>query len=142
MGTTAVANFVRTYLQLDAAVALDVRQVSGGDIHQSFVVVDAVSGTSLFAKLNDESSAPVLQSEHQALMGFSKFTQLNYPVPLTFLSNDEYACLLMEYHAIGSVDDSCARGLGSMLAAQHRITAPQFGWSIDNFIGLTPQQNN
>jgi protein-ribulosamine 3-kinase len=33
------------------------------------------------------------------------------------------------------------RDLGRMLAKLHRQTGPRFGWSRDNYIGLSPQQN-
>jgi fructosamine-3-kinase len=46
----------------------------------------------------------------------------------------------MEHLALGGPADPVALGEG--LAAMHRISRNQYGWSRDNTIGSTPQQNS
>ena len=49
------------------------------------------------------------------------------------------AYLVLEYLPLVSQGDAAL--LGRQLAQQHRVTAPQFGWTRDNWIGATPQPN-
>ena len=49
------------------------------------------------------------------------------------------AFILLEHLALQRGGDYAA--LGGMLAGLHRHAGPRFGWSRDNYIGLSPQQN-
>jgi fructosamine-3-kinase len=43
---------------------------------------------------------------------------------------------------VADVNDGALQAqLGERLAMQHRVTAPRFGWHLENTIGATPQQN-
>ena len=53
----------------------------------------------------------------------------------------DVAYLVLEWIEFGSKSDDAERSLGRQLAAQHRMTQPQFGWHRDNTIGSTPQPN-
>ncbi len=52
---------------------------------------------------------------------------------------DGKAFILLEHLDLRHGGDYAA--LGRMLAGLHRQTGPRFGWSRDNYIGLSPQQN-
>jgi len=51
------------------------------------------------------------------------------------------AFLALEYLRLAALDQAGGARLGAALAQLHRVTGDSFGWTGDNFIGLTPQHN-
>ncbi|HWA39449.1 MAG TPA: fructosamine kinase family protein [Burkholderiales bacterium] len=69
--------------------------------------------------------------------GLEALRSAGAPVPRVIsLQGDQ---LVLERLDLGAAPDWPA--MGRMLAALHRHTAPRFGWSSDNWIGLAPQAN-
>jgi len=64
---------------------------------------------------------------------------IRVPKVLDLSIKDGKAFILLEHLDLRRGGDYAA--LGRMLAALHRQTGPRFGWSRDNYIGLSPQQN-
>lgn len=54
----------------------------------------------------------------------------------------ERAVLELEYLPLTALDRASGAELGRRLAALHRHGGPRFGWTEDNFIGATPQENS
>lgn len=144
MSAQSIKTVVAEFLGLGDTVDIQVRPVSGGDIHRSFAVnlgSGEQRGNSLFVKSNQRDYAEVLRSEYDALTAMAHLPDCNYPKPL-HLHVDKTACyLLMEYRHIEPLSQSGYASLGKMLASQHRVTSNNFGWPSANFIGLTPQLN-
>jgi len=53
----------------------------------------------------------------------------------------DQAYLVLEFIALGHGGQASQEHLGQQLAGLHRITRPRYGWTRDNTIGATPQQN-
>ena len=122
-----------------------VQQVAGGDIHNSFLVNyygHHDQKHSVFCKVNSLSLKDVLHSEFQSLGFFATQRGLNYPEPIDFICDEKYAYLIMSAHLIVSLEPGNCYLAGAALAQQHKINNQKFGWHVDNFIGLSPQQNN
>jgi fructosamine-3-kinase len=118
-------------LQIDTAEA-----VSGGCIHRCYRVL--IAGKARFLKTNAARHAEGFAAEADGLAALRR-VGLKAPQPLAHGVAGEDAYLLLEYLELGGRSDFGA--LGRMLAAAHRKPGPRFGWSRDNYIGSTPQQN-
>jgi protein-ribulosamine 3-kinase len=64
---------------------------------------------------------------------------IRVPQVLDLGVKDGKAFILLEHLDLRRSGDYAA--LGRMLAELHRQSGPRFGWSRDNYIGLSPQQN-
>ena len=125
---------------------LEVRisSVAGGDTHSNFVAeyVDQTGKQcAVFIKMNVHAHQQVLYSEYCSLLQISRHPTLHYPLPLHYQTDGNYACLILAYHRIKSLDESSGASAGKALAQQHNITANVFGWSAHNHISVTPQCN-
>ena len=115
--------------------------VGGGCINRSFCV-HGTHGT-FFVKLNYASRFAMFQAEAECLAQILETNSVRVPRPLCFDGDEKCAWLVLEYIdlAPGGLDDASAVRLGERLAALHRCTSAQFGWTRDNTIGSTPQIN-
>ena len=110
--------------------------MSGGCIHDCYRVT--IAGAQRFLKLNEERFADAFAAEADGLNAL-RTTGLRAPEPFSHGIAAGKAYLLLEYLDLKQRGDFAA--LGRMLAAAHRKPGPRFGWSRDNYIGSTPQQN-
>jgi len=123
---------LRKQLRIDSAEA-----VSGGCIHRCYRVV--IGGRRRFLKTNSAEYADAFAAEADGLAALRN-AGLRAPEPLAQGVAGGQAYLLLEYLELKGKGDFAA--LGRMLAAAHRAPGPRFGWSRDNYIGATPQQND
>jgi protein-ribulosamine 3-kinase len=80
-------------------------------------------------------------AEAAALRELADANALRVPEVLAQGSSGEFAYLLLEYLEFEPASERSERLLGERLAQLHRVAAGQFGWRIDNTIGVTPQRN-
>ncbi|MGD8843616.1 MAG: fructosamine kinase family protein [Gammaproteobacteria bacterium] len=113
------------------------RSVGGGDINQAYRVES--SQGPFFVKLNDADRLDMFAAEAEGLEELSQAESLRIPRPVIWGVAGGQAFLVLEYLEFGGSGSMAALGEG--LAAQHRVTADEFGWYRDNTIGSTHQPN-
>lgn len=113
------------------------RSVGGGCINQAFRV-DSSEGP-FFVKLNSDDALDMFTAEAEGLEELRQAETLRIPRPLSWGMAGHQAFLVLEHLDMGG--SGSAALLGEGLAAQHRVTADQFGWYRDNTIGSTRQRN-
>ena len=113
--------------------------VGGGCIHES-VALEGPDEVRYFAKLNDERFAPAFEAEADGLIALAG-SGMRVPKPIAQGAVERRAFLVLEFLALGTGADAAHRELGRRLARQHGHRGPHFGWSRDNFLGLTAQPN-
>lgn len=111
--------------------------VGGGSINQTYRV-DSGEGP-FFVKLNGADGLDMFTAEAEGLEELRQAEALRIPRPLSWGVAGHRAFLVLEYLDLGG--SGSAALLGEGLAAQHRVTADQFGWFRDNTIGSTHQRN-
>jgi fructosamine-3-kinase len=109
---------------------------SGGCIHECYRVT--IGAARRFLKTNDATFADAFAAEADGLLAL-RSAGLRAPEPLRHGVAGQRAYLLLEFLELKISADFAA--LGRMLATAHRKPGPRFGWSRDNYIGTTPQQN-
>jgi len=114
----------------------------GGDIHQSYALINSHGVATAFVKANTSAARAVLTSEFESLQLMHEHVPGLYPRPLFLHDLQAPYFLAMSYHALEPVNHSTARDLGALLAAQHKVKHDRFGWPNDNFIGSTQQTNS
>ena len=111
--------------------------VGGGCINQAQRI--EYGDTVYFVKLNTAGQLDMFAAEACGLQELGSSNTLRVPEPVCWGDNGQSAWLVMENLQFGGRGDQAALGKG--LAAMHRITRQQFGWTQDNTIGSTPQSN-
>jgi len=92
-----------------------------------------------FVKLNQATHSAMFSAEAQALKLMAHTRTVRVPLPVCHGTCAGHAYLVLEYLPLqGRADLS---RLARQLAAMHQCSAAQYGWDIDNTIGLTPQTN-
>jgi protein-ribulosamine 3-kinase len=122
---------------------------SGGDTHSSYrlnITTDHHDDQLLFAKVNELSRHKVLQSEYHSLNILNDQYGLNYPQTKLIDHNDEHSFLILSYQDLRSMNEAGQNSefghqLAELVYAQHQITSDTFGWSVNNYIGLSKQLN-
>jgi fructosamine-3-kinase len=137
----AIAAFLRagTGLRFDARHA---EPVHGGSIHRC---VRWPGERDAFVKLAGPESLETYESEAAGLDDLRAAQALRVPQVLAVGVAGEHALLALEWLDLSSDvarESAVQARLGERLAAQHRRTAPRFGWRRDNVIGSTPQPND
>jgi len=120
--------------------ACRVQAVGGGDIHRAWQVESA--GQVFFLKDNTRPLPNIFRREADGLEALRKAaaTAGLVRVPQVLGVGDQF--LALEWIEFGHNDDQrTERDLGAGLAAIHRHSSDDFGWSEDNFIGTLPQEN-
>jgi protein-ribulosamine 3-kinase len=112
--------------------------VGGGDINQAYRL-EGRDGNRYFVKLNDAAKHAMFAAEAAGLRAMADTGAIRVPLPVAEGIAGPLAFLVLEYLEFGGRGD--AGRLGEQLAALHRSTAAQFGFSLDNTIGTTPQPN-
>ncbi|AGA31930.1 fructosamine kinase [Thioalkalivibrio nitratireducens DSM 14787] len=110
----------------------------GGSISQGFVLA-GIDGRRFFVKRNQLRLRPMFEAEAAGLKELARCAELRIPRALGVVAQGSACFLVLEHLELGG--PAHGAGLGRGIAALHRITAPEFGWSMDNFIGSTPQPN-
>lgn len=116
--------------------------VGGGSISDSHLL-ETSRGHAFFLKSHNDSPDGMYFSEAAGLKALAAAIATNATnaicVPTVYSVDDDY--LLLEYFPPVEKTDHYWQDLGTQLAKLHQNTAPQFGFEIDNFCGLTPQPN-
>lgn len=114
-----------------------VRRAYGGSINECFRV-DLPDGRALFVKVSDELE--VFESEAEGLRSLAATHTIRVPHVECVGSLGNAAYLIMEF--IPMTNESDYTALGAALAGLHAHKGEtQFGFHIDNYLGITPQKN-
>ncbi len=111
--------------------------VGGGCVNDAYIITDG--STRYFVKLNHIQHHNMFEAEALGLQAIVDQHTICVPQPICFGEINRQIYLVLEYLDLQARPDPVK--LGRQLAAMHRITAEQFGWSLDNTIGSTPQSN-
>lgn len=108
--------------------------VVGGDVNHAFRIVD--KDKSWFLKLHHGVDQSFFEAEVKGIEELSRAVR----VPEIYQTGtvNEGAYLLMEWIEPGA---GHSEDIGTALAKLHQLTAPQFGFSEDNYLGVLPQKN-
>ena len=117
---------------------LTVDAVGGGDINRAYRVRDG--HRQFFVKTNRQDRLPMFEAEQRGLKDLAASQSLRVPRPLGCGSTESVAFIIMEYIELHGKPD--ASRFAQQLATLHRHTQGQFGYAIDNTIGLTVQPNS
>lgn len=115
------------------------RSVAGGCINRSEVLNG--SGRRYFVKFNSAALLAMFEAEAAGLAEISRSNSVRVPQPICSGTHTDQAYLVLEYLEITNAATGSDELLGRQLAAMHRYTSGQFGWTRDNTIGSTPQIN-
>ena len=96
---------------------------------------------SVFVKVADRQRLPLLEAEAAGLRELASTAALRVPRVLAVGLAGSQAFLALEWIEFRAATSRTEARLGELLAAQHRVTAPRFGWHRDDTIGATPQPN-
>lgn len=111
--------------------------VHGGDISEAFTLGDGAR--TFFVKTQRADRLGMFEAEAEGLAELAAANAVRVPGAIAHGVAAGRAYLVLEYLLLGSRGN--AARLGRQLAAQHRVSAPQFGGPRDNWIGATPQPN-
>lgn len=118
---------------------LAIAPVSGGSIHQAWRIDGG--DARYFVKTGELAVAPMFAAEARGLEAIAAIGVLPTPTFVTLGETETRAFLVLEHLDLAALDTFSGVELGTALARLHRATGDAFGWSDDNFIGTTPQQN-
>jgi len=111
--------------------------MGGGCINEAFQVNDG--SRRYFVKCNGIEHSNMFTTEALALNEMLELSPVRVPEPICAGQYGHQAYLVLEYLDLSGRADSAR--FGKQLAAMHKISTKQFGWSRDNVIGATPQHN-
>lgn len=114
-----------------------VRDLSGGDINRAALLRSG--NTNWFLKYHQAAPDGMFAAEAQALAEIAASGSIRVPSPIAHGVQAGISWLVLEYLELAPA--GAAEQLGERLAALHGITADQYGWVRDNYIGSTPQCN-
>lgn len=115
----------------------DTRAAQGGDISQAFALSDGTR--QFFVKLQPAARRSMFETEAAGLQELAAARAVRVPQVVCQGEADGQAYLVLEHLRLQPHGD--AARLGQLLAQLHRVSAPQFGGPLDNWIGATPQPN-
>jgi len=110
---------------------------SGGDINQAALILSRHS--KWFVKYHHDAPPGMFEAEARALREIDTTGCLRVPRPICWGEDDKTSWLVLEYLELTSRGPATL--LGEQLAALHAVSSKTFGWSQDNYIGSTPQDN-
>jgi fructosamine-3-kinase len=95
----------------------------------------------VFVKVADRERLPLFEAEAAGLRELADAAALRVPSVLAAGVAGSQVFLALEWIEFRAATSRTEARLGELLAAQHCVTAPRFGWHRDNTIGATPQSN-
>ena len=119
--------------------ALSVTPVSGGSIHRAWHLDDGLRH--YFVKTGGIAAAPMFAAEAQGLQTLSAAAVVQTPTFIALGQTGSESFLVLEHIDLKALDNAGSARLGTALAQLHRIRGDSFGWTADNFIGSTLQNN-
>lgn len=117
--------------------------VTGGDINQAYCVEGDINNevVNFFIKFNQKSLLDMFEAEAAGLEEIEQSHAIRVPHVICCGIEANQSFLILENLNLGSSAINAASRLGQQLAAMHKTTSQQFGWSRDNTIGSTRQVN-
>jgi len=121
--------------------------IAGGSINQAHKingVLEADNGNtevSFFIKFNQKNRLDMFAAESAGLQEIEKAQAICVPHVICSGVAENQSYLVLENLTLSRGSADSAKRLGQQLAAMHKTTAKQFGWSRDNTIGSTKQIN-
>lgn len=113
--------------------------VGGGSIHRAWCLTGG--GRRYFVKTGSVAAAPMFAAEARGLQALSAAAAVPTPTVISQGQAQNLAFLVLQYLDLHPLDPAGGARLGTALAQLHRVAADSYGWTADNFIGATPQQN-
>ena len=117
---------------------LEATPMPGGDINRAWRLSDGQH--QFFIKTNSRERLPMFEAEMTGLDIMLRSDSIRVPRAIGCGIAGPQAFLAMEYLDLSGRPDDVL--FARQLAAMHQNTQNQFGFAIDNTIGLTPQINN
>ncbi|TVQ34619.1 MAG: fructosamine kinase family protein [Wenzhouxiangella sp.] len=115
------------------------RPMAGGSIARPWLI--ETRDQILFIKLMSARQAGILSAESDGLAALDQTGAVRVPRVFGRGVDDDLAWLALEFLPLNSRHADADMRLGRALARIHRHAGEHYGWSRDNFIGLTPQPN-
>ncbi|MCM8538392.1 MAG: fructosamine kinase family protein [Lentisphaeraceae bacterium] len=119
---------------------LDVSPVSGGDISKVWKI--ETTEEKLFLKKNSLDNKPLTKAEWRGLKELSLCKDIKTPRCFGVHEEQDSCFLLLEHLDFYDHNSESMAQLGTKLAKMHKITAANFGFFENNYIGASPQINN
>lgn len=114
--------------------------IRGGDINAAFRL--STNKGDFFLKGNSyDNGRLMLESEAVSLRAIAASDLIRTPDILGLGTIDSFHYLLMTFIESGPKDDRFWKSFGASLAKLHQVSAADFGYPSDNFIGRLPQYN-
>jgi len=137
---TSLLESIRAGLDAATGKMPDLRwdqDLSGGDINRAARIRDG--SKRWFVKYRDNAPVGMFEAEARALTEISATGCIRAPAAIAWGSTDDTAWLVLEY--VDLISSGSGALLGEQLATLHQVTGERFGWTVDNYIGTTPQAN-
>ena len=119
--------------------------VAGGDINQAYQISGLIDNgdtqVSFFIKLNQKSLLKMFEAEAAGLQEIKKSHTIQVPRMICSGIAENQSYLVLDNLSFAGGHSHSAEQLGQQLAAMHKQTTPEFGWSRNNTIGSTQQIN-
>jgi len=116
------------------------QQVFGGDINQTFHLQTNIG--SLFLKLNNGNLKDMFEKEFAGLQLLNQTKTVKIPQPILYSSFESKIFLITEFIKKENPQKDSWKTFAHQLAALHKHSNDQFGFSTHNYIGSLHQQNN
>jgi fructosamine-3-kinase len=123
----------------DSCAAAPAGRVHGGSINSAYRWPTAAAP--LFVKVGAPGALAMFEAEAAGLAELARARALRVPAVRACGASAAAAFLALEWIESGVGGEACEARLGAGLAAQHAVTAHEFGWQRDNTIGSTAQVN-
>lgn len=124
-------------VEQSAGQIIESREIGGGCINHGHYLKTS-GGQTFFLKTNPQSPPDKFFREEEDLLALQLKTGPRLPIP--YLAGANF--LLLEYLAPAGRRMDFWTVFGRQLAQLHSVTALEFGFSHDNYIGSTPQANS
>lgn len=116
-------------------------RLTGGDINDVFMLSSKEDKKSV-VKINDAAKYPgMFEAEKSGLEQLARPGVIDIPEVLAVGKIKDTGYLLLEYKASAPKALDFAETFGKQLAALHKTTSDEFGFSEDNYIGSLSQKN-
>ncbi|MDT0641473.1 fructosamine kinase family protein [Zunongwangia sp. F363] len=116
--------------------------LSGGDINDVFLI-ETGSADKLVIKINDAARYPgMFEAEKAGLDALRKSGIIKVPKTLHRGEVEEQSYLILEFLEAGKKSSDFWKIFGKQMAELHKVSAENFGFETDNYIGSLPQYNS
>ncbi|KLV09371.1 fructosamine kinase family protein [Photobacterium ganghwense] len=115
--------------------------VEGGDINECYCIGDG--NERFFVKMNDRDQLSLFETEAESLHILNEADCILVPRCIHLGTSKDKSFLILNYLPTKVLNNESGFTLGQKLARLHAWgDQPEYGFDIDNYIGLTPQPNN